>query len=137
MSWPAGAGLPISGPRGGNVEISPDLRLAGRESLRGWNALEGWGGWQERCRVGAACGREVQHEGTAFTDFAGLEGERPAVALRQLTADEEAQPGARLRAQAGIVDPEEAFEDLVLLVAGDADPLVLDDQRGTALRCDG
>ena len=60
--------------------------------------------------MGAACRREAKDEGTAFADLAGLERERAAVPLGQLPADEEAQPGARLRAQARIVDPEKALE---------------------------
>src|SRR5437588_5269190 len=102
-------------------------------SSGGRDALESWFGRHERGGLGAACRRKAEHEGAALAEFAGLEGERAAVSLRELAADEEAEPGAGLRAEARIVDPEEALEDLVLLVARDADAAVLDDQRRAAL----
>ena len=78
--------------------------------------------------MGAARRWEAKHERAALAELAELELERAAVALRELAADEEPQPGARLRAEAGIIDAEEALEDLVLLVARDADAAVFDDQ---------
>src|SRR2546426_4853568 len=56
--------------------------------------------------------------------------------LRELAADKETQPGSRLRAESGIIDAEEALEDLVLLVARDADAAVFDDQRRAAVADD-
>src|SRR5260370_36311138 len=103
------------------------------EELRGWDALEGWGGGEEGGGVGAARGRKTQDEGAALSNFAEFELERAAVPLGELAADEETEPGARLGAEAGIIDPEEALEDLVLLIARDADAAVLDDQRGAAV----
>ena len=86
--------------------------------------------------MGATCRREAKHERTALAQLAELELERAAVPLRELAADEEPEPGARLRAKAGIIDAEEALEDLVLLVARDADAAVFDDQRGATVAND-
>src|ERR1700693_5570819 len=51
------------------------------------------------------------------------------MAVGQLAADEKTETRAGLRSEARIVDPEKALEDLVVLVAWNADPVVLDDQR--------
>src|SRR6202166_1152631 len=51
------------------------------------------------------------------------------MAVGQFAADEKAETRARLRSESWIVDPEKALEDLVVLVARNADSVVLDDQR--------
>src|SRR2546422_7667765 len=76
---------------------------------------------------------EAQHEGAALADLAVFQSERAAVPLRQLAADEEAKPGTGLLTQPGVIDSEEAFKDLLVLVPRDSDPMVFDDQRRTAL----
>src|SRR5439155_20681359 len=72
-------------------------------------------------------------EDAALADLAVLQGQGAAVPLRQLAADEEAQPGAGLRTQPGVIDPEEAFKDLLVLVPRDSYAMVFDDQRRAAL----
>src|ERR1700737_2813436 len=81
----------------------------------------------------AARGRKAKHERTALAQLAEFELERAAVPLRELAADKETEAGARLRTEAGIIDPEEPLEDLVLLLARDADAAVFDDQRWAAV----
>src|SRR6266853_61343 len=87
--------------------------------------------------MNARCGWEANDERAAFADLAALERQRAAVAVGELAADKEAEAGAGLRPESGIVDPEEALEDLVVLVPRDADPVVLDDERRTAFVDDG
>src|SRR5712672_1434610 len=76
----------------------------------------------------AGCGGKANDERAAPADVALFEGERTAVTVGKLAADEEAEPGAGLRSESRIVDAEEALEDLVVLVTWNADPVVLDDQ---------
>src|SRR5947209_15505803 len=59
------------------------------------------------------------------------------MAFGELTADEQPEPGPRLRAEVGIVDAVEALEDLLLLVPWNADAVVLDDETGAAIVCHG
>src|SRR5438128_4990578 len=111
-------------------------KFTGVKRLRSLDALERRDRGHEGGCVGATRRREAKHEGTALAQLAELELERAAVPLRELAADEEPQPGARLRAEAGIIDAEEALEDLVLLLARDADTAVFDDQRRSAVADD-
>src|SRR6202040_3107051 len=100
-------------------------------------ALEGRGRGVEAGGVGAARGRKAKDKSAALAELAELELERATVPLREFAADEQTQPGTRLRTEARIVDSEEALEDLVLLVARDADAAVLDDQGRAAIGDDG
>src|SRR2546428_11862730 len=112
-------------------------RKRGRgDLLGGGDALERWGHGEEGGGMGPTRRRKTKHERTALAAFAELELERAAMTLRELAADKETQPGSRLRAESGIIDAEEALEDLVLLVARDADAAVFDDQRRAAVADD-
>src|SRR5437870_2679823 len=111
-------------------------KFTGVKRLRSLDALERRDRGHEGGGMGATRRRKAKHEGAALTELAELELERAAVPLRELAADEEPQPRARLRAEAGIIDAEEALEDLVLLLARDADTAVFDDQRGAAVADD-
>src|SRR5438445_2752699 len=57
--------------------------------------------------------------------------------LGQLAADEETEPGAGLGPNCRIVNPEEALEDLFVLVSRDADAMVLEDERRAFVEADG
>src|SRR6266566_5586736 len=127
------APCPPPASEGGKQKYPPQR---GENLLRGGDALERRGRGHESGGLGAARRREAKHEGAPLTELAELELERAAVPLRELAADEEPQPRAGLRAEAGIIDAEEALEDLVLLLARDADAAVFDDQRGTAVADD-
>src|SRR6266550_2353305 len=124
--------LPPQG-REGNKSTLPG---GGKLLLRSLDALERRRRGHESGGLGAARRREAKYEGAPLTELAELELERAAVPLRELAADEEPQPGARLRAEAGIIDAEEPLEDLVLLLASDADAAVFDDQGGAAVADD-
>src|ERR1700682_5730373 len=84
----------------------------GRRALSVARALRRRDGFQgrrgdEAGGVRAARGRQAKDERTALAQLAKLELERAAVPLRELAADEETEAGARLRTEAGIIDPEE------------------------------
>src|SRR2546429_5094748 len=107
---------------------SPTQILLGGGNLGGRAAFQGRRGGQQGGRVDPGCGGKANDERAAPADVAPFERERTAVAVGQLAADEEAEPGAGLRSESRIVDSAEAVEDLVGLVTRDADPGVLDDQ---------
>src|SRR2546430_2535775 len=97
--------------RGSNLRVRP--------------AFQGRGGGQPAGRGDTGWGRKGDEERAAPADVALFEVGRTAVAVGQLAADEEAEPGAGLRSESWIVDTEEAPEDLVVLVTRDADDMVL------------
>src|SRR5256885_8524195 len=88
---------------------SPTQILLGGGNLRGRAAFQGWRGGQQAGRVDPGCGRKAYDERAAPADVALFEVERTAVAVGQLAADGQAEPGAGLRSEARNVDAEEGL----------------------------
>src|SRR5438093_4016618 len=117
----------------GNDYIPGRREVPPPRGLGGGDALQGGGSGHEIDGMHAGRRGQAQHEGAALADLAVFQGERAAVPLRQLSADEQAKTGARLRTKSRVIDPEKALKDLLVLVPWDSHPMVFDDQRGTPL----
>src|SRR5258708_26179727 len=68
---------------------------------------------------------DCQCEDSSFCGCAALEHEAPAVMFRQLAADVKAEPDAWDLGDRGVRAPIKTGEDLVALILGDADAVVL------------